>query len=243
LEVLYHRIEATVFWVVHGGTRPYPSLYQFSRPVLDATAYVEPVVLDLDVSIRFRVEGRLLDDRESLPYLARAINALDDWKEAAAVHLPREPRGQTIDLRDCCLSASNTATGVIQELSTNDIPCQDLPHCDEWQCLTIEHEDRPSLSFTGRLLAEVDGPAATVAMSGPSRYPRYQVYETPGERYIVLYQSVSTYPGERTTSFSEVVDREDQLRVSLGNGALAEEVMQQIARTRHQRRVPDTLFS
>lgn len=206
LQILHHQVEASLLWGVHGGTGTYADHYQFSTPMLDTVTYQEPVVVDFDVDIRFRDGRILLDEGRSQSLLAKALNAMDEWKGQVISTLPRVPRAETLDLRDCCLSA-------------------DPERCDEWQTITIEHEDRPALMFTGRLLSETSALPDAPLPPGGHRYIRYRLYKTAGDRLVCVYQMVSTYPGERTVSFSAVADTPEGVVEFLGGHRYVDELL------------------
>lgn len=204
-----HRLEATVFWLVKGGTAPYPALYEFHSPQIDRLEHPEPVVLDLDVEIVVTDDGRKVGPKQSLEWLYAMVNATLDWKRHVRDVLPLTPRADTLDLRDCCVLTEQTDTQPASGPSLPELPpshCQDPESCREWKSVTLEHDDAPTMTFTGRLVASVDELEEQLEEAERTEYTRYDLYETPLKHWVAVVSACSTHPADRTVHHSRVCE-------------------------------------
>lgn len=202
-----HRLEATIFWMAQGGAAPYAALYEFSSPQIDRLNHPEPVVLDLDVEVVVTDDGRKVGPKQSLEWLYAMVNATLDWKCHVRDVLPVPPRADTLDLRDCCVLSEQKDSQPTSGPSLPELPpshCQDPERCGQWQSVTLEHDDAPNMTFTGRLIASVDDLEEQLDDSARTQYTRYQLYETPLEHWVAVVSACSTHPADRTINHSRV---------------------------------------
>lgn len=200
------RLEATLFWVALGGQAPFAALYEFCSPQIDRARHKEPVVLDMDMQLIITDGARKLSVKDSREWLYAIVNANLDWKRHVREVLPVMPRAETFDLRDCCVVA-DLVTPKESELGLPNQPhtaCQDRASCSLWRNVTLEHDDAPVLSFTGRRLACVDDLEEQIDAQLATRFTRYQLYETPSEQFIAVVQACNTHPSQREITHSRV---------------------------------------